>query len=52
MMSDQELRIFALQLAERLEGPKAVTEEVLERAKWIYEFLTDAESAVGREMPN
>jgi hypothetical protein len=45
MMSDPEMRIYALETAIRTEGSKAVTEEVLEAARRIYEFLVDAEAA-------
>jgi hypothetical protein len=39
MMSDEELRIYALETASRTEGAKAVAVEVLEAAERIYEFF-------------
>jgi hypothetical protein len=38
-MSDEELRLYALLLAERFEGPKANTAELLAAASEILEFL-------------
>lgn len=47
-MSDEELRLYALEVAIRLEGAKAVTDEVIAAAERIYRFLTDAEAAPER----
>ena len=47
-MSDVELRVYALERAIWIEGAKAITDEVLEAAQRIYEFLTDQEAAPGR----
>ena len=44
-MSDTELRILALRLAVECEGPKAVTNEVLDAAEAIYAFLSAQEDA-------
>ncbi len=44
-MTDAELRAYALRLAIECEGPKAVTQEVLEAACMIYAFLTGADDA-------
>src|ERR1700677_3332261 len=40
VMDDRELRLFAFREAKRLEGERASTDQVLEAAEWIYEFLT------------
>jgi hypothetical protein len=46
---DRQIRFYAFQEAKRLEGEKALTEDVLQAATWIYEFLTAAEiPAAGR----
>ena len=46
-MNEEQLRIYALETAMRIEGVKAITEEVLDAARRIYEFLTDAEASTG-----
>ena len=43
-MDDQALRLWALGRAIELEGPKAVTSEVLEAAQWIDDFVTNTYS--------
>jgi hypothetical protein len=40
-MDDLGLRIYCLEQAQMIEGPKALTEDVLECAWTIYEFLKD-----------
>ena len=53
-MSDTDLRILALRLALECEGPKAVTNEVLDAAEAIYAFLRglDAGGDVEPQRPN
>ena len=46
-MNDEQIRIYALETAMRIEGVKAITDEVLEAARRIYEFLTDGEASPG-----
>ena len=46
-MTDEQLRIYALEAAMRIEGVKAITDEVLACAERIYAFLTDAEASPG-----
>ena len=48
-MSDTELRILALRLALECEGPKAVTNEVLDAAEAIYAFLKGEDREAGAE---
>jgi len=48
-LSDTELRILALRLAVECEGPKAVTNEVLDAAEAIYAFLTAKDEDAGVE---
>jgi hypothetical protein len=52
MLTEQQLRIYALERAIAIEGAKAVTSEVIEAAERIFEFLIDAESAPARTMTN
>lgn len=52
MMDDFAIRMFALLKAVELVGERADPERVLDVAGWIYDFLTDAEGAPGRELPN
>ncbi len=42
-MTDEELRFYALLLAERMEGAKAMTSEVLAAAEAILAFLKGPE---------
>jgi hypothetical protein len=51
MLTDQELRVYALETAIRTEGPKAVVEEVIAAAEAIYDFLMNQES-VPAPLPN
>ena len=46
-MSDSELRILALRLALECEGPKAMTNEVLDAAEAIYAFLAAQDEGAG-----
>jgi hypothetical protein len=48
-VSDTELRILALRLTLEREGPKAVTNEVLDAAGAIYAFLTAKDQDTGVE---
>jgi hypothetical protein len=41
MNDDIHLRVYCLEQARQIEGPKALTEDVLECAWRIYEFLKD-----------
>jgi hypothetical protein len=53
-MSDTELRILGLRLADECECPKATTQEVLDMARAIYAFLKAEEDAgvEARRRPN
>ena len=42
MLTDQELRLIALDTAVAVEGPKATTAEVLDAAQQILDFLRGA----------
>ena len=47
--TDEDLRVIALAAALACEGPKALTNEVLDAAEAIYAFLTAKDEGAGVE---